>query len=236
MLIVVGPERHYVLTPINLLTLQSSYLQRAYVESNGTATTVIESPKVQPELFDSFVQWLYKGDLCKPLKVQDENKNSESELTSRWALGEFLGAPGFQNYIMDKILKGCEEVKPLCKWPSFHQASFVYNATTNGSALRKLVADALAFRRYKGGNHWDGKDEETEEKWRNLMEDMPELSIDINCAPIRRETDPPPWSLQFRNVYMVPGPLLGGRLLLQSTKPTQQKEKSNIAATTSNGF
>jgi hypothetical protein len=215
MLIVVGPERHYVLTPINLLTLQSSYLRRAHVASNDTATTVIELPKVQPELFDSFVQWLYKGDLHRHLKVQDENNDGEGELTSRWALGEFLGAPGFQNYIMDKILKGCGQTKHLCKWPSFDQASFVYYTTTNGSALRKLVANALAFRRYKGGNHWDGEGGETEEKWRNLLEEMPELSIDTNCAPIRRATDPPPWSMQFRNDYMVPGQLLGGRPLSQ---------------------
>jgi hypothetical protein len=175
----------------DLLILHTVHYQ--FLFSNPEVKTVwLPNFKALP--FANFMAWIYAGEITKRMVNLDETQAMQYQYEEPYALGEFLGASSFQNYCLRETIHWRMNV--LCDWPSFAEAKYVYNNTKKSWMLRKLVADAFAFRRSRNSNSTHEAAD-----WRELLETTPELSVDINCAPAK--SDFAPWADESSERYML---------------------------------
>ncbi|KAF2827202.1 hypothetical protein CC86DRAFT_263989, partial [Ophiobolus disseminans] len=80
--------------------------------------------------FEAYVQWLYTHQVATTF---DTTKWAEA-----YVLGEKLMDAEYQDTILEKIMRGCEEKR---NFPGEPQLAIIYNGTPMGSPARKLLVD-----------------------------------------------------------------------------------------------
>jgi hypothetical protein len=232
--VLVGENRQPFIVHIDLLTIHSRELRRQIDSRNKLLRTrPICASYFQPWQFSCFLLWIYTGE-CGSYFKDSANKQLDDQIEGAYLVGHRLDAPQFQNHCMDILLSSIQKDHAAgCNyWPGFVRAEDIYDRTSQHDGgnkdgdckLRKLVANMMAYGRSKV--YWTV--ENTEKGWRKLLEDQPDLSMDISCATPRKPNDPPPWSSQFRKEYMVAEEPLGHRwesqILAQRSKADIEKE------------
>jgi hypothetical protein len=98
-------------------------------------------PSVNPALFTEFVCWMKSGRFMPvPSEIMHSDLLNVGERS--WALGQFLRAPGFQNFALDSFRTYCQT--PDNPWPLVETVRLVCQLTGRDSKLRKFMAHSVA--------------------------------------------------------------------------------------------
>lgn len=193
--IFVGNDNQTFAVHKDLIVLHSGYFANRFREGNEDEKIAL--PQFKPAIFADFHAWLYSGKFMQPVKPGFLSTPTSGE--ELWALGEFLRAPSFQNYVMDDNIHAYKTEKK--NW--IYVASFdsIYkNTTTRASLLRKLAVDVLTFYNpfqihQEGSKAWG--------EWDALRQKYPDLSKDLAEAEGMQWNGTHPWDHEHRASYMV---------------------------------
>lgn len=108
-------------------------LEGGFEEAKEKRVTLTEE---DPSAFKLFVLWLYKGCLFEYTKASTLNAFT----VQAWVMGDKLGAPAFQNCIMEEILADGHD---LIHDPEVIR--YIYDNTAKGSPLRKVTVDMTVY-------------------------------------------------------------------------------------------
>jgi hypothetical protein len=118
----------------------------------------------QADAFELFVEWLYTQafkntslqDAWNAVKAQEENQNNEElnhqqlRLVEVWILGQKFLVPELQNLALEALVPSLVDSIPYSIFAK------VYENTTAGSPLRRLIVDGCSSRSLSGyANHPD---------------------------------------------------------------------------------
>lgn len=99
-----------------------------------------------PNVFDIFVQWIYKGDYNVQMALPEEERRTEEawyELHARaYSLGNRLIALDFKKKIIEKLATDFERYDDLTMALVIKMAEIIYDGTSNedGTEMRSLLA------------------------------------------------------------------------------------------------
>jgi hypothetical protein len=167
----------------NLLTLHSQHLDNRMKETEADGEAKVCLPLVDPSQFVTYVGWMYTG------KTSVDFEEDDGMAEKYCALGETLDDARIQNYRMDQLRRVAKrwsfsEKDWDASWPSDDEAKFAYRNSSEGSALRKFVADTIAWNNpfHFGDDYvWEGQQEDLTD----LLREVFELSIDMNKASVK---------------------------------------------------
>lgn len=117
-----------------------------------------------PSAFKLFVLWLYKGCLFDEMYASELHEFT----VQAWILGDKLGAPAFQNCLIQELLANGYEM--------FYDAKvvrYIFDNTTKRSPLRKLTVDLIVY---------SYEDIDQEEAWRSLYLSGGDVMVDLMKA------------------------------------------------------
>lgn len=140
---------------------------------NGDNKT-IRLPHVNPRLFNSYVQWLYTGNVI----VLDSNEISEDiggntqyyQLTQLWFIAEELKDTGLRNTVIDAMMElHRESGQPI----TLSSIKLAYRKGCTGATLRNYIVDChVAYL--------------TMESLREMQKKIPfDFAFDLLCAKIK---------------------------------------------------
>ncbi|KAL5319037.1 hypothetical protein ACEPPN_014107 [Leptodophora sp. 'Broadleaf-Isolate-01'] len=190
--IVVGPERQIFNLHQDLLALHSVFFREhfAFADQN------IILPSVNVAEFADFVAWVYGEDSSHLENDRIEN-NDETVLERGWALGSFLGSPGYQNVSFSHYSEYCPG--DASQWPDLKSIRIIYERTLTGSKLRKFAAHSMAanppFKKHKPGSQEFAE-------WNALLKEYPVLNIDIVHATAKDWGETFPWDDEHLGAYL----------------------------------
>ncbi|KAI9703012.1 MAG: hypothetical protein M1820_006003 [Bogoriella megaspora] len=133
--------RETIVIPYSLLSHHSKYFREA-----RRTPTVLEN---DPQIFEYFVQYIYCGSYqCTMIGTPGSElfKSFEGDHYEAWILGDRLGAPHFQNHVLDHLV-------------GHHKRGFVaagsidiiYKNTSPGSRIRKFFAACVRVAHGRAG-------------------------------------------------------------------------------------
>ncbi|KAL2045016.1 hypothetical protein N7G274_002791 [Stereocaulon virgatum] len=129
------------LLPKALLTHCSPFFAAAldgnFAES--TSNTVL-LPDDSPDVFETFVQWMYTGEIHLNIHIDDAYEDWNGFLVDSWILGDKLGCQDLQDAAMKQLLKYHDE---RAIEPSTVRAA--YEGSPSGSKLRVWAIDQLLY-------------------------------------------------------------------------------------------
>lgn len=138
--VAVGEEKQYFVLHQYNLQQESQYFRTAL---SGAWQETCELREESPAIFTLFADWLY----CKKLVFTTEF-DTDDFLVQAYLLGNRLGAPNFNNAIIDALHARWN----VFKWNEPSLITTVFEETTYSSKLRKLIADRWAWSARWG--HW----------------------------------------------------------------------------------
>lgn len=153
---------------------------------------VIEFPGYEPEHFQLFFLFVYRRSIFSTRTGDNADGTVDLEwnrLVKSWALGDHLEASDFKDAVADAIVhKLNTTVRPFP--PMLHRV--IYMNTVDGSLLRRMVADIVAWRWYtpmlfaaKRDGAWRGS-----EQWRDFFIDV---ALVLNGMKIEGRSGKPPY-------------------------------------------
>lgn len=135
--IFVGPDCQFWSLPVELLCHVSTFFRAALKgEFEEAKDKRVMLKKECPSAFKLFVLWLYKGCLFDEMDASELHEFT----VQAWILGDKLGAPAFQNCLMQELVTNGGNM--------FHDAKLVvhiFDNTTKRSPLRKLTVDSIVY-------------------------------------------------------------------------------------------
>jgi hypothetical protein len=158
-------------------------------------------PNVQPRVFAEFVSWLY---FAVYLDFNGNPYDYDTILAVQgWALGEQIGPPRYQNWCMDSIRGGVK-----CGMLDLQDAYVIYETTTKDSKLRKFAAHSITC---ESPFEQDVEGGKMYQAWNTLLEELPELAVDIALVAGKDWNGTYPWDYVHRQAYLVDEVDLGQR-------------------------
>jgi len=166
---------------------------------------LLKLPEFTSGLFVHFVHWMYTGyidpDLSHEMGVFEDLYN----------LGDMLDCTIFQNYCMHEILHNAQSVtEEENSWPEMWRAAVAYENIDPDSNLRKLMSEAISWRRSnysKNKSFWATEEPEFAE----TLKEVPDLGRDINLSDFHALETTPPWDTQWEDRYLWEEPCMGER-------------------------
>ena len=154
----------------NLLIEKSAFFKEAFETMRFTkgSEQIMELAEKDRDVFELFVQWLYDGKKALPNLVGLEKDPTDVMLAVHlWVLAHDRQVEGLQREIMDRLVKTIDRESDYA--PSMEVIKYVYgSATTQESAIRKLIADWVGWR---GGAS----------VWKAELVQMPAFAADLAC-------------------------------------------------------
>jgi hypothetical protein len=171
---------------------------------------------LKPCPFIVFKRWLYTGEI----NAYDAWTGPDIvRFEGLWLFGEYLRSPSFQNCCMDTIMQYADR-NP--NWLSRAEAVAIYKCTKKGSVLDKIVTRSLLYL----NGYWSSSDH-NQRQW---LANTPASIAGINRAPRTLSYSDRPWSVKFRDDYMVDEVPLEVRLerhiLSKKAKEDERKKKA----------
>lgn len=152
--------------PLDLLCHVSRFFRAAlkggFQEEKEKRVTLRDD---DPSAFRLFVLWLYKGQLLESQKANPV----DMLIAKAWIMGDKLGAPGCQNYIMKVI--ATEDCWSQGLLTDTETIIYIYNNTTVGSPLRMVVVDMILY-------VWENI-EQSGEAWKALVSGGGDFIVDL---------------------------------------------------------
>lgn len=135
--IFVGPDCQFWCLPVELLCHVSTFFRAALKdEFEDVKDKRVMLKEENPSAFKLFVLWLYKGCLFDEMDASELHDFT----VQAWVLGDKLGAPAFQNCLMQELLPNGGHM--------FYDAKvvrYIFDNTTKRSPLRKLTVDLIVY-------------------------------------------------------------------------------------------
>ncbi|KAF2443976.1 hypothetical protein P171DRAFT_331918, partial [Karstenula rhodostoma CBS 690.94] len=129
------------------------------------------------DIVNSYVHWLYTGDLVIPT---DEKNDLHTFLSEAYVFGEKILDSNFKNGVLDSIIIETNRGNR----PSTHHMNTIFDGTVSGSPARRFVIDVFLYKGH-GSKAWAKAIEE-------LTEDAArETLLAVVCE--RRPPEGPPW-------------------------------------------
>lgn len=131
----------------DFLTYNSAWFEKTLKSAvYGAERGVILLPDIAPEVFGSFVSYIYTGGIAETIeadRTKEGNANGELDkpsfqhLIKVWTAAEFLETPGLQELMMDKIRSKTQRLEQA---PG-HLIDNIYKNTSVNSPLRTLMVE-----------------------------------------------------------------------------------------------
>ena len=137
----VGPDKTIFSFHKDLLCNAAAYFRAALDGKFREAEEKsIEMPEDNPEIFNYFQFWIYGGSI---LETHETEKDiDDSILVKLWVFAEARGIFELQNAAMTLLIA---RIDSLRRTPT-EQISYIYEHTSEKSALRRMVVDVSAYR------------------------------------------------------------------------------------------
>ncbi|KAI9881218.1 MAG: hypothetical protein M1830_007196 [Pleopsidium flavum] len=141
----IGRERKLYPLHSKLLCHYAEFFRSKFQTTEPTPSlSEVVLPDIKVEIFDSVVNWLYRGTLEHiPAGIHG--------LYLIYFLTEKLGIPTLGNVVMDAIRKFYRD-KPIPNYPGIGRIQQVYQETAAGSPLRRFVVEAAYWKLMKDGS------------------------------------------------------------------------------------
>jgi BTB/POZ domain len=195
----VGTNQEIFRVDKSLLILHSGFFRNKFsdLDEQEDERKGFSLPNVDPACFVDFVCWMRRGEILTTVSQEVMYPDSSVSLEKQWLLGQFLEAPGFQNWVTWIGLTGYWEKQEHSQTP-IEEVRFLYELPDKVSKLRRFYADFVAcqnpFQKYRE------KDPEYE-VWRDLFKEFPELALDVLEAGAKKN-DKFPWDHTRIGDYM----------------------------------
>ncbi|RAL12597.1 BTB/POZ domain-containing protein [Aspergillus homomorphus CBS 101889] len=144
--IVVGPKKELYRVHPGLARTSSPFIDKALTGTwKEQANHTIQLPNEEPEIFGTYVQWLYFGTL--PV-IGGGAEPEFLQLVKAYVLGNKLLDTGFQNALIDAIIerRRAKNADGRCSAPTMATINHAYLNTTPSAPIRQLLVDISANR------------------------------------------------------------------------------------------
>ena len=104
---------------------------------------MVKLPDDDPEIFETYIQWLYTGTVFSKVKGKFGSSNYV-HLAKLYTLGEKLVDAVFQNQVVDAIVAGVREADTIVGTPVYPgqiEINMIYHNTPPGNPARRLMVD-----------------------------------------------------------------------------------------------
>lgn len=138
--IYVGPKRKEYQVHKGLLA-SNDYWSKFLGSKLAEDSQIVHLPKQHPDIWDLFVNWLYRGSL-KDISVEkvDVAENQARQYISLYICAEEWAIPALQNKIMDKLHGWPTAIR---YWVYQGSIGHVYEAIPRDSPLRSYLVDSF---------------------------------------------------------------------------------------------
>ncbi|KUJ07449.1 uncharacterized protein LY89DRAFT_766027 [Mollisia scopiformis] len=171
-------------------------------DSERSAFTVndyIWKTRVTSPHFAHFFGWLYTGTVLDTVCFDSETLDQEL-----WDLGDFLEAPGFQNYVMDETRAAYRDGEEQKYYMSTRAIRSIYTMASVGPQFRLLACDIMnCLDVVHSQNYGSSK------SWANLIKGCPALKKNLADREHMDWGVTRPWDDEYRVNYMVAEKPLG---------------------------
>ena len=177
----VGSEDRWAVwhLPKALLTHCSPFFAAALEGSFFEAESrTVSLPDDNPEVFETFVQWLYIGEIRCTVELFDSYERWTSLIVASWMLGDKLGCQAFQDAAMTQLLAYHNKGDAI----QISAVRAAYEGSPPGSKLRKWAVDQFLYEIKLEGYGEPGEKESwvsQVEAIENFGQDFLEASLDL---------------------------------------------------------
>jgi len=163
--IFVGPDCQFWCLPVELLCHVSTFFRAALKDDfEDVKDKRVMLKEEIPSAFKLFVLWLYKGCLFDEMDASELHDFT----VQAWVLGDKLGAPAFQNCLIQELVSdGADKLND----PKV--VRYIFDNTTKRSPLRTLTVDSIVY---------SYENIEQGEAWRSLCLSGGDVVVDLMKA------------------------------------------------------
>lgn len=141
--------------PQDFLTETSEFFQAACRnEWKEAKSRLVKLPDVEPEIFNSYLFWVYRGTLLirnewifGDVNWEDDAHHVQSSLVKLWILADRLADAQLRNTVVDEMVTATGRLGVKSDFVLFppEVTVFAWSATTAGRSLRRLILDYYVF-------------------------------------------------------------------------------------------